>query len=570
MISRTFWLASAVLLACAGSAEAAAPDSYPTIVKEYFDGEWRASPTTATATGLHDWDSQLDDVSAAAQSREIARLTGILSRLRAVNDSSLSPMDRDDRDILAARIDGQLLEAQTLQQWRHNPAVYVDLMTGAVYSLIERDFAPLPDRMRNAIARESRIPAMLADAKSNLANMPPVFVDIALENLDGAAGFLSKDVPLAFASVTDPALKAQLAASTKAALAAVAGYKAFLVAQKPNAHGDFRLGRSALQRLLGADMVNVPVEQVLAAGQAQLAKDHAAFLATSKLVDPANPAGALAKVEADHPDGAHLISTARDQLAGLQAFIESHHIVTLPSQMLPTVDETPPFSRALVFGELDPPGALETHATKAYYFITPPDPASPKSEQDKYLAYFNTALLQNLSVHEALPGHFVQYLYARANPGWSMVRKTGASYTATEGWAHYTEQMMLDEGLGKGDPKLRLAQLQDALLRDCRLVASLQMHTGHMTLPEATTMMEQQCFQPLSVGPKEARRGTADPGYFSYTLGKLEILKLREDVQKKEGAAFTMAHFHDRFLNAGLIPIAMIRREIMGTDGPAL
>jgi uncharacterized protein (DUF885 family) len=563
-------LAAVLSFACTASVHAAATDTYSAIVKDYFDSEWQASPTSATSVGLHDWDGKLDDVSAAAHARNQARLTQILSRLKAVDARTLAPTDRDDRDILMAQIGGQLLNEQTVQGWRHNPSTYVDLMTGGVYALIERDFAPPVDRMRNVIAREGQIPAMLADARRNLSDMPGVFVDIALENLDGTTGFLGKDVPGAFESVSDPALKAQLAATTKAALAAVADYKAFLVAQKPKAHGDFKLGREALQRLLASDMVDVPVDRILAAGQAQLAKDHAAFLATEKIVDPAHPAEALDKIGADHPDGAHLISTARDQLVGLQTFIETHHIVTLPSQMLPTVEETPAFARALVFGELDPPGALETRATKAYYFITPPDASMSAKEQDKYLAYFNRALLQNLSVHEALPGHFVQYLYARANPGWSMVRKTGQSYTATEGWAHYTEQMMLDEGLGNNDPKLRLTQLQDALLRDCRLVASLEMHTGQMTLAEATTMMEQQCFQPASVGPKEARRGTSDPGYFSYTLGKLEILKLREDVQKKEGADFSLQRFHDRFLNAGLVPIAIIRREILGTDGPAL
>jgi uncharacterized protein (DUF885 family) len=238
--------------------------------------------------------------------------------------------------------------------------------------------------------------------------------------------------------------------------------------------------------------------------------------------------------------------------------------------MLPTVAETPSFSRAEVFGELDAPGPLETHATKAYYFITPPDSHDPPAQQENLLEYFNRTFLQNLSVHEALPGHFTQYLFQRANPGWSLVRATSSSYTATEGWAHYTEQMMLDEGLGGGDPRQRLAQLQDALLRDCRLVASIGMHTRQMTLAEATTMMAEQCFQPPSVAPKEARRGTSDAGYYSYTLGKLEILKLRADVEAKEGKAFTLAHFHDRFLNAGLIPIGMIRREILGTDGPAL
>ena len=237
-----------------------------------------------------------------------------------------------------------------------------------------------------------------------------------------------------------------------------------------------------MQHLLATDLVTVPVPRVMAVGRARLAKDRADFLATEKLVDPKDPANALKTIEQDHPDSAHLISTARGQLTALQSFIDSHHILTLPSRLLPAVDETPPFARALIFGEMDSPGPFETHANKAYYFITPADSTQTKAEQDAYLAYFNTALLQNLTVHEALPGHFTQYLFATANPDWSIVRKTGHSYTATEGWAHYTEQMMLDEGLGNNDPKLRLAQLQDALLRDCRLVASIGIHTEKMTL----------------------------------------------------------------------------------------
>jgi hypothetical protein len=554
----------------AGGARAAKPANLSDLAKEYYDGLFRSSPVTATASGLHEYDSLLDDVSAAAHAREAARLQRIVTLLRALDGTAMPPAERDERDVLAAHIDGSLLEELTVQQWRHNPATYVDLLTSALYSLIERDFAPLPDRMRSVIARESLVAGMLAQAQRNLADMPPVFIDIALENLAGAQNFVGADVPAAFVAVHDPGLQAQLSRSGKAALAALAGYKAYLIAQKPVSHGSFVLGRANLQRLLSSDMVDVPVERVMAAGRRQMDKDHAAFLATAKLVDPKDPAGALALVEQDHPDGAHLVSTARDQLGMLQRFIEDHHIVTLPSQMLPAVGETPPFARALIFGELDPPGPLETHATKAYYFITPPDPTEPKAAQDRYLRYFNTALLQNLSVHEALPGHFTQYLFLHANPGWSLVRRMAGSYTTTEGWAHYSEQMMLDEGLGDHDPKLRLAQLQDALLRDCRLVASIGMHAEGMTLAQATDMMAKECFQPPSVAPKEARRGTSDPGYYSYTLGKLEILKLRADVQAKEGKAFTLAHFHDRFLGAGLVPVAVIRREILGLDGPAL
>jgi hypothetical protein len=567
---RFFACTAAIALCWTTHAQAGTPARYDALVKEYFDGEWQASPSNATSTGLHAWDTKLDDVSAAAHAREAARLNSVLTRLRGLNVVKLTPVVRDDRDILAAEIDRALLEELTIQNWRHNPASYVDLMTNAIYALIERDFAPLDTRLRSVIARENLLPHMLSDAKANLTDMPPVFIDIALENLDGAVGFLSGDVPAAFASVTDAGLKKQLAASTKAALAACADYRAFLLAQKPNAHGSFVLGHDVLQHLLATDMVNVPVERVMAAGQAQLDKDHAAFLATEKQVDAANPSGALDMIGGDHPDAAHLVGAARDRLGMLRQFIDSHKILDLPSTMMPDVAETPPFARALIFGELDAPGPLETHATTAYFYITPPDAKQPKAEQEKYLSYFNTAMLQNLGVHEALPGHFTQYLFAHANPGWSLVRKTASSYTATEGWAHYAEQMMLDEGLGNGDPKLRLAQLQDALLRDCRLVVSIGMHTGKMTLPQATELMTQQCFQPKSVAYKEARRGTADPGYYSYTLGKLEILKLREDVQKRAGDDFELGKFHDDFLNAGLVPIAVIRREILGKDGPVL
>ena len=424
--------------------------------------------------------------------------------------------------------------------------------------------------MRDAVAREAAIPAIFASAKQNLTDMPPVFIEIALEDAAGARDFLRNDLPDAFRSVTDPAAKAALAESTKKAVAAVEDFAKWLTAQKTTAHGSFVLGPENFRRLLDCDLIDLTPDQVLAAGRAQLQKDHDAFLAASRIVDPAKPADALSVIGADHPDAAHLISTAHDQLAMLQSFIKAKKIIDLPGQDLPKVAETPPFQRALVFGEMDPPGPFETHATQAYYYITPPDLSKSKAEQDQYLAYFNNALLLNLGVHEALPGHFTQYLYLRANPAWSLIRKTGHSYTATEGWAHYTEQMMQQEGLLDDSPKLHLAQLQDALLRDCRLVSSVEMHTHGMSLADAAKMMADVCFQPPPVAYKEARRGTSDPGYFSYTLGKLMILKLREDVRAKEGPAFTMAHFHDRFLDAGLVPLKIIRREIMGVDGPLL
>jgi uncharacterized protein (DUF885 family) len=561
---------AAVLASAAWPALAAPAASLDDVVKTYIDQDATTHPVSATSAGLHQGDTLLDDQSARAHQGEAFRLHSTLDQLRVLDAAKLTPRERDDRDILAAEISGQLLEEERVQQWRHNPDTYVALATQGAYTLIERNFAPLQTRMQAVIAREQQIPTLFKTAKLNLTAMPAPWVEIGLEDLAGGIGFIGKDVPAAFTGVADKNAQAALRASTQAALAAAQDFQAWLRVQQKTAHGSFVYGTDNFRRLLAADMIDLPADKVLEAGRAQLKRDQAAFAAASKTVDAKNPPGALDAIEADHPDTAHLVGEARDQLAGLRAFIVAKKIIDLPGTDLPKVTETPVFQRAMIFGAMDPPGPFERNATQAYYYITPPDAALPAAAQDKFLSYFNRSLLLNLSVHEVMPGHFVQYLFMRGNPDWSLVRRTGHSYTATEGWAHYTEQMMVEQGLSNGDPKLHLAQLQDALLRDCRLIDSIEMHTHGMSLADAAKLMATQCYQPQSVAYKEARRGTVDPGYFSYTLGKLMILKLRADVQAKEGKDFSLAKFHDRFQNAGLVPIKVIRREIMGTDGPLL
>ena len=343
---RTAVFCSMAVLAAPGMVDAApasATAAYNTIVQDCYNAQWKAHPTFATASGVHIYNSDLDDISAAAKAKEIARLTDTEAKLRAIDGAQLSPMDRDDRDVLMGQIDGLLLEDETVQLWRHDPGAYVNLLyTSAAFGLIERDFAPLPDRMKDLIAREKLIPAMLADARKNLTDIPPVFIDVAQQNLDGGISFLSKDAPDAFKGVNDPALQKQLAGSTKAAVGAAKKFNTWLTAQKPNARGSFVMGRANLQRLLASDLVDVPVEQVLSAGEAQFAKDRAAYLATEKLVDPKNPDKAMAEIEADHPDATHLIDTAHAGLVQLQGYIEQHGILTLPSRQLPVVAETPP------------------------------------------------------------------------------------------------------------------------------------------------------------------------------------------------------------------------------------
>ena len=560
----------ALLALCSGAVSAADAPTLKSVSEAFFADQAKASPSWATSMGWHQYDSKLDDVTPAAHAANVKRLDGVLAKINALDEAKMSQIEKDDKAIFAAWIGGQLWEEKTIQMWRRNPDQYVGLGLSAINSLVTRSFAPQAVRMKLVIARENALPKMLKDAEALLSDVPPVYIDMALENLEGAVQFLKVNIPDAFPDVKDAKLKAELAASTEKSVAAFDTFKAALEKMKPNAKGTFALGREKFIGILKADLIDATPEQVLAAGEAQLAKDRAAFDEVSKQIDAAHPEKAFDDIGADHPPASELISTARDQLAGLRKFIEDHHIITLPYPLMPEVRETPDFQRAFVFGEMDWPGPFETKATESYYYITPPDPKDSAEDQEKFMQLWNRPLLQNLSVHEALPGHFTQGLYLKAHQDWSMIRKAIQSYTATEGWAHYTEQMMLEEGLSAGNAPVKLAQLSDALLRDCRLVDSIKMHVQGMSLDDAVKTMKDRCAVPDAEAFKEARRGVEDPGYFSYTVGKLEILKLREDVKAKEGANFSLQSFHDRFLSAGLVPVNIIRREILGQDGPSL
>ena len=571
-MSRISIRAAGLALSAAALAGAARATPLGDLARTHYQAEWQAGPVAATQLGVHGGDARLDDVSTAAIAAQTARLHRERDALHRLDLSGLSVRDRDDAAVLDAQIGRELLQNERIQPTLHDPDLYVSLATNGVYSLIDRDYAVLPERMRAVIARERAIPAMLRLARTQLADIPPVFVDIAREDLAGSIGFIGHDVPAALAGVHDPALQAELTAATKGVLDALHAFDGFLAATKPT--GSFVLGPDIMSGLLAADLVDLPINDVLAAGRAQLARDKAAFLATERALDKDHPADSLLLVRHDHPPANRLLDTAIGQIRLLQRFVIAHRIVTLPATTLPTVTLTPPFQRALITAAMDWPGPFETArhpgALTSFYYITPPDPSFTPEQTEQALSDFNRPELEITTAHEAMPGHFVQGLTLRAHPEWSLVRRAAQSYATTEGWAHYAEQMMVDQGFGDGDPRIRLMQLQDALLRDCRLIDAFGLHTGGMTLAKATELMQTECFQSPGSAYKEARRGTEDPGYYAYTLGKLMILHLRDDLQRREGAAFSLTRFHDALLGAGLVPIRIIRRELTGRDDPLL
>jgi uncharacterized protein (DUF885 family) len=556
-----------------GTSTSARPRTFHDLVDAYFEDYFKANPSQATSVGFHQYDHQLEDFSLAAHQRNRIKLLAYLKEFQAINPLTLSQNDRDDREIMMAVIQSLLLEEDRVQMWRKNPDYYSGAATSTIFSIVKRDFAPASERLRSVIEREKQIPRALQQARAVLSNPPKIYTDIAIEQLPGNVDFFQTTVPEAFKDVKDAALLGEFKRSNEAAIAALNDYLTWLKKDLlPRSQGTFAIGpRNYQLKLLYDEMVDVPLPRLLEIGYAQLRKDQHAFIETARRIDPnKSPEEVLTDVEKDHPSAAELIPAAQKQLDGMRQFLIDHKIITVPGGAQAKVVETPSFARATTFASMDTPGPYEKNATEAFYNITLPDPAWPADKQEEYLQGYNYPLLSNVSVHEVWPGHYTQFLWVKNSPDLSKVRKLTGAGSNAEGWAHYSEEMMLDEGFMNNDPKYRLTQLVDALLRDCRYIVGIKMHTQGMTMAQAREFFVKEGRQQAVVGEMETKRGTGDPTYLMYTLGKLEILKLRADYKRKMGSSFSLQEFHDRFIKAGSPPVKIVRRELMGSDGPLL
>ena len=551
----------------------AKPSTFHELVDAYFDDYFKTNPSQATSVGFHQYDHQLEDFSLSAHQRNRRKLVEYLAAFQALNPRALSPLERDDREIMIVTIHSLLLEEDRVQMWRKNPDTYSSAVTSSIFALIKRDFAPPEERLRSVIEREKQISRALTQARGVLRTPPKIYTRIAIEQLPGNIDFFQTTVPDAFKNVNHAVLLADFKQSNDAAIAALKDYQGWL--QKnllPRSRGTFAIGAENYRlKLLYDEMVDVPLPRLLKIGYAQLRKDQQALVETARRIDPKKkPEDVLKELERDHPTADTLLSSAQQQLDGLRQFLIDHKIITVPGGAQAKVVETPSFMRATTFASMDTPGPYETKATEAYYNITLPDPSWSKEKQEEYLEGYNYPLLSNVSVHEVWPGHYTQFLWVKNNPELSKTRKLTGAGSNAEGWAHYSEQMVLDEGLHNNDPRYRLAQLVDALLRDCRYLVGIKMHTQGMTTDEAKEFFVKEGHQVPVVGEMETKRGTGDPTYLMYTLGKLEILKLREDYKRRMGSAFSLQDFHDRFIKAGSPAVKIVRRELMGRDGPLL
>jgi uncharacterized protein (DUF885 family) len=552
----------------ADNSKSASSEEFTRLVDDYFDAYFQSHPKEATAAGLHQYDTKLEDYSRASREAEVAKLRALASRLDQINPAQLSSESTGDLAFLKSSLKGRLLELETLQMWRKDPNLYTSGVTESIFLIIKRNFAPPEERLRSIVARERQIPDALITARRNLQNPPKIYTRIALEQMSGIIAFFQKDVPSAFQDVKDATLQAEFHRSNAAAVSALKQFQLFLRDDLlPKSQGDFRIGAENFrQKLLDEEMVDTPLEQLLSVGYADLRSNQQRLKETAASINPhASPHDVLATLEKDHPAPDRLLETFRDLLGSLRRFIEANKIITIPSEIPPILEESPPFMRATTTASMDTPGPYETKATEAMFNVTLPEPDWTPQHVEDWMEGFNRGTILSTAIHEAYPGHYTQFLWAKRFP--SKVRKLLYCGTNVEGWAHYTEQMMLDEGFGGGDPKLRMGQLQDALLRDARFIVGIEMHTGNMTLDQAKEFFVREGYQVPAVAEMEAKRGTIDPTYLVYTLGKLQILKLREDYQKKLGAKFTLQGFHDHFMEQGGVPLPIIRKAMLGESG---
>ena len=566
-----------LVLSFAGAQAAGAPSrqggsAFNALVDQYFDFYFQVSPTAGTQAGFHQYDSKLEDFSRTAVEAEIAGLKKFRTQFSGIQRTELDAESAGDLDVLTSAIDSRLLELQTIQMWRKDPDFYPSSVANSIFVIMSRNFAPPAERLRSVVEREKQIPRVLAAARQNLGNPPRIFTEVALQQLPDTIKFFQHDVPKAFADVKDAKLLNEFQRVNRdVAVRALIDYEKFLRQDLlPASNGDFRLGAENFsKKLLYDEMVDTPLDHLLEVGYADLRRNQQQFKKVAAEIDShRTPAEVLADLRKDHPPAGQLLQSFRDTLGGLRQFIEQKKIVTLPSSVPPIVEETPPFQRALTTASMDTPGAYETKATEAMFNVTLPDPGWKPEKVEQWMQAFNRGTIVSTAVHEVYPGHYTQFLWLQAAP--SKTRKLLYNNSNAEGWAHYTEQMMLDEGYGDHDPKLRLGQLLDALLRDARFIVGIEMHTGRMTLEQGQTFFINEGFQVQPVAEVEAKRGTSDPTYLYYTLGKLQILKLREDYQKLRGSEFSLQEFHDHFMRQGSVPMKIIRKSMLGNDTPVL
>ena len=537
---------------------------WDTFVTDFMETYFVANPTFAVAAGLHEFDGILPDWSPATIDANVAKLHSQRHAAMAFESSMLSDEQRFEREYLVSIIDKELFQLDRVMLPYNNPLYYYWQFDPDVY--ISREYAPLEVRMAAYTKYANALPLAVEQAMANLKSpMPRTFANLAHTAFGGLAKYYRDDVPTVFAEVSDSVLQSEFTAANELAIEAMTKLDDWVVAQLPDATEDFALGAELYQEMLWAtERVDVPIAELKIVGEADLQRNLDALQsACAEYAPEATIHDCIAKMRSMKNEGG-AVEGARQQLEGLRTFLIDNEVVSIPGTEIALVDEAPSYA-SWNFAYINIPGPYEEGLPSVYY-IAPPDESWSEEEKNDYLP--GNADLLFVSVHEIWPGHFLQFLHS--NRSRSKFGQVFVGYAFAEGWAHYTEEMMWEAGYSDGDPEIHIGQLQNALLRNVRLLSSIGMHTEGMTVEESYTMFREKAYQDHGNAEQQSARGTYDPPYLNYTMGKLMIRKLREDWMTANGTEATWKEFHDKFLSFGGPPIPLIRKAMLGDEGNLL
>jgi uncharacterized protein (DUF885 family) len=564
-LARALRLASALLVASSAGAQSSVATRsharWDAFVGEFLSAYFAARPDAAVNAGRHELDGQLPDWSPAGLAAYDSLLTTWRARVSAVDTTTLDADRRIERQIMLSFFDRSFWSMRDFDAPRRNPAYYAGSLDPDPY--LTRPYAPLPQRMR-AYIRYAR--SVSRAAPQIRANLRPPFARTLIDRGRGAFGgfatFYRDEVPRVFASVRDPALQREFTQANDSAIAAMHALDAWLETQRATQTEDFALGAAKFRAMLWAtERVDTPLDELERIGRADLARNQAALReACARYAPGATLDACVRKMDAHKPDEG-TVPAAREQLVVLRRFVAEHDVVSIPSTDVAHVGESPPYMRYNT-AYIVIPGPYD-RGMPSTYFVAPPDPSWTPEQRAGYIP--GVANLWFISAHEVWPGHFLQFLHAKRSR--STLGRLFGTTAFSEGWAHYAEEMMWDEGFGAGDPEMHVGQLSNALLRDVRYLSAIGMHTHGMSVAESERMFREEAYQPEAIARQQAARGTFDPQYLAYTMGKLMIRKLRDDWTATRGGRAAWKQFHDEFLSYGSPPIPIVRQRMLGRAG---
>lgn len=548
----------------------------PHLVEHYLAYLHEVYPTAACFDGVHTHDDLLEDFSRGAIDAHLREMGSFERRLAAIDPESLSPVERVERPILEAHIRAKIHDLDAVRAWERNPLLYAETLALSLAAQVLFAYAPAAERARRILSKLRQVPRLIQSARENVKDPPGIFVKTAVETLRGVRAFIDRDLPRGIAEVDDLSLLGDLADAAAEAGQAIGAYADYLEQEvAPRARGSFRLGRERLEgKFRLEEGIDLDADRLLAIGLRELAATQEAFRKAAEKIgarEKKDPAEVWRALKDRHPAPGELVPTAQAQVDELLAFLERHKVVSIPDGAPVVVGPTPQFYR-WTFASMWMPGPFEVRPLRAYYYLTDADPAWPIERQEEYLRDFNHATLWAITAHEVYPGHFLHFQHVRQVESTLRKSQVFAPMSFVEGWAHYAEQLVVEQGGARKDPARRLGQLAEALVRLTRLIVGIRLHAEDLSVEQGVRLFREEAYLEEPSARREAERGTFDPTYGVYALGRLMMLKLRRDAEAARGnGRFSLKAFHDAVLGQGLAPFWAHRRLLLpGDTAPVL